>query len=69
MILKCLKGGVFQSSAKIIQLVQITSQRTSNICTVTSIQGNDVGHHLHRWSCEILVYGKMYRDGLLEEIK
>ena len=34
------------------QFLLITSQCTSTICTVTSIQGNDVCCYLHRWSHE-----------------
>lgn len=63
-MLKCLENGCFLSFAETIQLLQHASQCTSNICTVTFIQGNDVSHHLHRWPHEILANKKMYVESL-----
>lgn len=41
------------------QFLLITSQWTSTICTVTSIQGNDVCCYLHRWSHEFWDHNKV----------
>lgn len=43
-----------------VLLLEIASRCTSIICTVTSIQGNDVCHHLHRRPQEILDHNKLY---------
>lgn len=60
MMLTCLKVYCTLSSTQMIHLLQIASQCTSNICTVISIQGTDVGHHLHRWPHEIVAHSKQF---------
>jgi len=52
-----------------LKKLEIASQCTSSICTVTSIQGNDVHHHLHRRPQEIFDHKKLYFAGAPKGIK
>lgn len=47
-----------------VQFLLIVSQCTSDICTVTSIQGKDVCCYLHRWSHEFWDHNRQFLAGV-----